>query len=172
MHARFALHAALMLAAPVATACSISVTHYLYVNVVRLEGPEVAGLRWIRVYNILDYEGDQRVLVSGQREGRRYPLAKWENGQECSYDEAGAERCEPNGPFRGINLEGRFGDWTAASDRRDDLKKLFLPIVVEIGGREIQMTLRSWPVRNNRELQSELHAKIAIPACDYINGVE
>src|SRR4030095_6988212 len=106
MNARHLLQVLLALAAPLAVPCSVSVTQYLYVNVVRLEGPKIQGLKWVRTWNILDYEGSERVLVSGLRAGRRFPLAKWENGEECGYDEAGSEQCVPNGPFRGIALEG------------------------------------------------------------------
>ena len=170
MDARCLLTAVLALAAPVASACSFSVTHSLYVNVVRLEGPRIEGLTWFRVYNILGYEGDDRVLVSRLSEGRRYPVAKWDNGQICSFDASGKEHCKPNTPGIGINLEGHFGDWLPASNRRDDLKKMFLPIVVETGGREIGMTLRSWPVRSNRELRSLIYNKV--DPCDQINGEE
>jgi hypothetical protein len=88
LDARCWLPAVLALAAPLATACSVSVTRYNYINVVRLEGPKVEGLKWVRTYNVLDYEGKERVLVSRLERGRQYPVAKWENGQECGFDPA------------------------------------------------------------------------------------
>jgi hypothetical protein len=166
MQARIPLCAALALAAPWADACSVSVPPMLYVNVARLEGPAVQGLKWIRGYNILDYEGPGRVLVSALKEGRRYPLAKWEDGQECSYDAQGEAVCATNDPRSGISLETHFGaDWLEAADRQEELKKVYLPIIVEIDGREIRMTVRSWAVRSSRELQRERAGRISAIAC-------
>jgi hypothetical protein len=154
MKIRDLLSCVLALGAPAAIACSVSTPWYLYINVVRLDGPAVEGLKWFRIYNILDYEGTGRVLVSAVRQGRRIPVAKWEDGRECWF-EAGRERCAPNEPRAGVNLESHFPDWTDASDRKQALKKLDLPLVVEIDGREVRMALRSRPVRNNRKLQDE-----------------
>ncbi len=165
MRTRYWLFAALGVAAPAAMPCTFTLPNYLYTNVVRLDGPRIEGLEWLRIYNILSYEGTERVLVSAVREGQRIPVAKWEQGQECFFDKAGAERCAPNEAYFGINLQGYFGSWSEASNRRSDLKKLDLRLVVEIGDREIAMSLRSRPVRTNRELRSEYHDKIASLSC-------
>jgi hypothetical protein len=150
-----------MLAAPVAAACSGFTPWYLYVNVVRLDGPKVEGLKWARVYNILDYEGSSRVLVSLVRQGSRIPVAKWENGQECTFGTTCQEICTPNRPREGVNLEYFFGNWTDVSDDKDRLKRLYLPLTVEVDGREIPMALRSRPVRNTTQLQLKRAGRLA-----------
>lgn len=162
----------LALTAPLADACSVHIPPRLYVNVVRLEGPKIEGLSWSRTWNILGYEGSQRVFVSRVREGKRSPLVKWEGGQLCFFDEAGLEKCSPNQPGGGVRFEGLFEGWIEASDRRDELKKLYFPLVVELHGRETLMVLRSRPVRSTRELQSERAARFTVEACDLVNGVE
>jgi hypothetical protein len=170
MTVRYLLVVGLAMASPVAIACSGSVPGLLYTNVVRLDGPNIPGLKWIRVYNILDYEGSQRVLVSVVRQGRRLPVAKWENGLECAFDEAGRERCEPDRRLAGVSLERYFPRWTDAADRKDSLRKLHLPLLVETGGREIAMRLLSRPVRTTRELRQERYEKIANSVCEELTS--
>jgi len=165
MTVRLLLLAAVTLGAPPATACWISVPWMRYINLVRLDGPKVEGLKWVRIYNILDYDGAVRVTVHAIREGRRIPVARWENGQECAFDLAGQQRCRLNQPDVGVSLEAFFTDWTEASDRMDRLKYLRLPLILEMDGREIPMTLRSRAVRNNRELQSERNERALNEVC-------
>jgi hypothetical protein len=164
---RHLLTGILVLGGSVAMACSTFTPWFLYINLVRLDGPKVEGLEWIRVYNILDYDGGGRVLVNAVRQGRRIPLAKWENGQECWYESA-QERCAPNQPMAGVNLESYFPNWSEGSDRKDELKKLYLPLIVEVDGREIPMALRSRVVRNDRELQGERAGRTA-NLCVYLD---
>lgn len=156
---------ALVLAAPVASACSLRITWFRYLNVVSLTGNQVEGLEWSRVYNILDYSGDDRVRVSALRRGARIPLVMWQDGQECAYAPSGEMACHANLPRQGIRLEAYFENWIDAADRPDSLPRVWLPLIVEAGGRELRMTLRSQPVRNNRKLQDERATRIANEAC-------
>jgi hypothetical protein len=156
---------ALVLAAPVTSACSLRITWFRYVNVVSLTGNRVEGLEWSRVYNILDYSGDARVRVSVLRQGARVPLVMWQDGQECTFAPSGEMSCHANLPREGIRPEAYFTDWVDAADRADSLPRVWLPLVVETGGRELRMTLRSQPVRNNRKLQRERAGRIANEAC-------
>jgi hypothetical protein len=167
---RFTLMAALVLSALPALSCSAHIPSRLFTNVVRLEGPAIEGLKWVRTYNMFDYEGDQRVRVSAVIQGRRVPLAKWESGQQCGYDSDGAESCSPNRPNSGVPVQNYFGEWTDAADRRDALRKLFLPLIIEVEGREIPLTLRSRPVRSTRELRSERAMMLTNEICERMNS--
>jgi len=159
----------LAMGTPAAEACSVSVDWVPYVNVVRLAGPKVEGLEWTRSYNVLDYTGAGRVLVSAVLQGARRPVAKWENGQECTFDAAGEEKCHANRPDEGVLFESLFAGWKESADRADRLPRVWLPIIVETGGREIRMTLRSQAVRNNQALQRERAGRIANAACEAMN---
>jgi hypothetical protein len=150
----------------VASACSIYIPWRQYMNVVELHGPRIAGLSWVRIHNILDYEGGGRVVVSRIRDGRRIPVAKWENGEECAFDDAAVPRCEPNRHGAGIRLESYFGDWQPTSNNKADLKRLYLRLSIETpDGRTVEMTLSSRPRRNTRKLQSELHERMSAEIC-------
>jgi hypothetical protein len=167
---RVAAIAGLALAAPLASACSLYIPWYRYVNVVNLTGNRVPGLEWSRMYNILDYTGEARVQVSVLRQGARIPVALWQDGRECTFDRSGnppSEKmsCHANLPREGIRLESHFKDWREAADRAEALPRVWLPLIVEVGGREWRMTLRSQPVRNTRKLQSDRAARIANEAC-------
>jgi hypothetical protein len=154
-----------------AAACSVSVPWLPYVNLVELQGAQLEGLQWTRIYNILDYEGAQRVLVHAVRNGKRFPVAKWQDGQECSFDAQGVEQCQVNEPNQGISLESLFGDWKDASERREDLRRIDLPIVVELAGREYALTLSGRPVRNTRELQQIRAGKISNSICERLDAL-
>jgi hypothetical protein len=153
------------LLAPGAFACSVLVPWRLYTNVVELRGEKIPGLTWVRGYNILDYAGDQTVIVSGIRRGERFRIARWQDGLECSYDETGSESCSPNDPAAGVYLGNLFGDWTEASDNRDELKKMYLRLFVQIAGREVPLMLSGRPVRTTRELHADLSQRISNQIC-------
>jgi hypothetical protein len=155
--------------APVADACSVSVPWVPYVNVVRLTGPKVEGMVWARAYNILDYTGGVRVLVSAVLQGVRRPVVRWENGQECIFDAAGGEECHENRPNEGVLFESLFAQWKESADRAGQLPRVWLPLIVEMDGREIRMTLRSQAVRNNRRLQGERAGRITNEVCEALN---
>jgi hypothetical protein len=164
---RWVLIVLFALAAHGAEACSIHVTRHNYVNVVRLEGPEIPGLTWLRVHNMLSYQGAGPLLVSALRGGRRVPVARWDNGQACAFDAAGAEQCVKNNPESGVRLEGLFGRWTAMADRREALKRIDVTLYVETGGREFVLWLRSRPVRMNDELLGLFYNRGIQELCGY-----
>lgn len=154
-----------------AGACSVSAPWVSYVNLMELSGGRVGGLTWRRIYNILDYEGDAPVIVHGVRNGRRFPIAKWENGKQCLFDAQGTWQCEMNTPREGIRLEGLFAGWVGYSNRREDLKRVYMPLVVVADGREFTLTLSSRPVRNTRALEESRATRIVVEACDYIDSL-
>ncbi|MDF3019468.1 MAG: hypothetical protein K0Q92_771 [Steroidobacteraceae bacterium] len=167
---RIAAIAGVALAAPLASACSLYIPWFRYVNVVSLTGDRVPGLKWSRMYNILDYTGEDRLRVSVVRQGAKIPVVLWQDGQECTFEPSGNSApekmsCHTNLPRQGIRLESHFKDWREAADRAESLPRVWLPLIVEFGGRELRMTLRSQPVRNNRKLQSDRAARIANEAC-------
>jgi len=154
-----------------AEACSVHVPWVRYVNLMELSGGRVDGLTWRRIYNILDYEGSKPVVVHGIRNGNRFPVAKWRDGQQCLFDAQGAQQCEENTPRNGIRLEGLFDGWVGYSDRRDELRRVYLPLIVEVDGREHKLTLSSRPVRNTGALEDLRVARIAVEACDYMDNL-
>jgi hypothetical protein len=154
-----------------ASACSVSVPWVSYVNLVELNGPRVEGLQWLRVYNIIDYTGNQRVVVQAVRDGKRIPVAKWQGGQECSYDAQGIEQCHENDPHRGIRLEALFGDWHAASEHREHLRRIYLPLIIQVDGRELRFSLSGRPVRNTRKLQRIRSMRITVDICERMDSL-
>jgi hypothetical protein len=171
MRVRTWICAGLALAGPPAVACSVSVPWVEYINLMELSGPRVAGLAWTRVYNVLDYQGDGRVVVHGLRKGERFPIAKWQDGQQCIYDRQGSESCAPNMSRSGVRLEGLFGDWLGFSNRREELRRAYLPLIVEANGREYRLTLSSRPVRNTGALEERRSQRIVHEACEYIDSL-
>lgn len=139
---------------PAADACSVSLPWQPFVNLVRMTGPRIPGLHWTRIYNVLDYEGDQRVQVSVLRHGERIPVVRWENGQECLMHEGG-ESCQPNSPQEGAGFEAYFPNWRDAGPTAASLQRVYLRLIVEVDGREFRPVLSSHPVRNTRKLQLE-----------------
>jgi hypothetical protein len=139
-----------MLAAGPAQACSVMVPWTDYVNLVRMTGPRIDGLRWIPIHNVLDYEGPGPVTVSIIRQGNRVVVARWADGRECALGGPGPELCEPNTPVAGIGLERWFSTWQPRSNHRSQLRRLYLPLIVTMPGREVRVTLRSQAVRNTR----------------------
>jgi hypothetical protein len=155
----------LAIAAP-ASACSLHVPWVRYVNLVSMSGATIDGLEWVRIHNILDYQGEERVLVSVVRQGKRSPLLRWEDGKECAFDAAGVESCHPNLPSTGVRLESQFWRWKEASEEAGSLKRVYLPLIVEIGGREVRLVLSSKAVRNTRELQRERVGRYINEICE------
>jgi hypothetical protein len=148
-----------------AQACSVAVPWSQYVNLVRMTGPPIAGLRWIPVHNVLDYEGEGPVTVSIIRQGKRVVVARWRDGQECALGGPSPEHCVPNRPGTGIGLERWFTRWEPRADHARRLRRLYLPLIVETATRELRLTLRSQAVRNTRHWHGEAQVRAINEIC-------
>ena len=160
----------LALARPSA-ACSVSVPWLPYLNLVEMKGAPIDGLQWTRIYNVLDYDGDQRVVVHVVRNGKRIPVAKWQDGQECSFGPQGVEDCHANEPHQGISLESHFGDWKEASEHRGELRRIYVPIIVELAGRRFELALSGRPIRNTHELERIRAQKVLNAICKRLDAL-
>ena len=143
-----------------AGACSVGLSRQPFIHVVRMTGPKVEGLRWVRFYNVLDYVGDQRVQVSILRHGIRIPVVRWEDGQEC-ITKGGRETCYPNTLERGAGFERYFDHWRDSGPTAGSLRRVHLPLIVAMGDQEIRLALRSQAVRSTRKLHRELAGRYA-----------